>query len=76
MSWLTHAREVTAVSELTLVETLWLAPLLVSGSCQCDRRKRATGGDVNEGDNGSVGSAESVGDTVAADVACVCVGAD
>ena len=42
MSWLTHAREVTAVSELTLVETLWLAPLLVSASVQTDRLTEVT----------------------------------
>ena len=36
LSWLTHAREVIAVSELTVVETLWLAPLLLSVSVQTD----------------------------------------
>ena len=35
---LTHAREVTEVSEVTttVVETVWLAPLLVSVSVQTD----------------------------------------
>ena len=41
MSWLTHAREVTEESEVTVVETVWLAPLLVSTSMsvQADRQR-------------------------------------
>ena len=34
--WLTRAREVTEVSEVTVAEMLWLAPLLVSVSVQKD----------------------------------------
>ena len=34
--WLTHGRDVTKESEVTVVETLWLAPLLVSVSVQAD----------------------------------------
>ena len=36
MRWLTATRKVTGVSELTVVETLRLAPLLVSVSVQSD----------------------------------------
>ena len=32
--WLTHAREVTGVLRVTVVETVWLGPLLVSVSVQ------------------------------------------
>ena len=34
--WLTHAREVVEVSEVTVMETLWLALLLVVVSVQTD----------------------------------------
>ena len=34
--WLRHAREVIGVSEVTVVETVWLAPLVVSVSVQTD----------------------------------------
>ena len=34
--WLTHARKLVEVSEVTVVETLWLGLLLVSVSVQTD----------------------------------------
>ena len=36
---MTHVMVVTGVSEVTVVETVWLAPLLVSVSVQADWRK-------------------------------------
>ena len=39
LRWLTDAREVMGVSEVTVTETVWLAPLLVSESVQTDRRR-------------------------------------
>ena len=36
VSWRTHARQVTGMSEVTVVETLWLGLLLVSVSVQTD----------------------------------------
>ena len=36
VSWRTHAREMTEVSEVTVLNTLWLAPLLVSVAVPTD----------------------------------------
>ena len=40
--WLTDTREVMGVSEVTVVETVWLALLLVSVSVQTDRLTEVT----------------------------------